>query len=62
MPRSIYVPLLPDELRALAEMAAQERRTVHDQGAHLISLALARWKAAQDFEASLDATEVESVA
>ena len=60
--RSIYVPLVPSELRDLAAMADDERRSVNDQAAHLISEALKRWRIQKDFEASLDADDCLEVA
>lgn len=63
MARSIYVPLLPEELALLADMARQERRSQHEQAAHLISQALDRWRAERVLEGSLQGNdELEEVA
>lgn len=53
MARSIYVPLLPEELALLGAMAEQERRNPHDQAAQLIAEGLRRWWAEQTLERSL---------
>jgi len=60
--RSIYVPLLPEELALLAEMADAERRSPHDQAAHLISQAVYRWRAERVLEHSLETDQLEEVA
>lgn len=62
MARSIYVPLLPEELALLADMARQEHRSPHDQAAHLISLALDRWRAERAIQGSLEGDALEEVA
>jgi len=59
--RSIYVPLSSEELDALAAMARQERRSPHDQAAHLISQALDRWRAERALAGSLE-DQLEEVA
>jgi len=61
--RSIYVPLLPEELVLLAAMAKQDKRSPHDQAAYLIAQSLDRWRAEQALEGSLrDEPELEEVA
>lgn len=61
MARSIYVPLLPTELALLKAMASAEHRDTHDQAAHLISVALDRWRAERALEGSLEG-QLEEVA
>jgi hypothetical protein len=59
--RSIYVPLSSEELDLLVAMGKQEKRGAHDQAAHLISVAVYRWRAERELEASLrgESTEME---
>lgn len=61
--RSIYVPLLPEELDLLVAMARQDHRSPHDQGAYLITQALNRWRAERALEASLrgESTALEDI-
>ena len=51
--RAIYVKLLPGELALLKAMAAEDRRPIHEQAAHLVSLALHRWQTEKLYEASI---------
>ena len=62
--RSIYVPLLPEEVDLLAAMAKQDKRTPHAQAAYLLALALRAWAAERAFEASLgcESNDLEDVA
>ena len=64
MARSIYVPLSSEELDLLVAMGKHERRTAHDQAAHLIAAAVYRWRAERELEASLrgESTVLEDVA
>lgn len=60
--RSIYVPLLSEELDLLAAMAEQAKRSTHDQAAHLIEQAVHRWRAEQALQRALEGEELEGVA
>ena len=64
MARSIYVPLEAEELALLSAMAKAERRSPHDQAAHLISLGLERWRAERVLEGAFrdDPEVIEEVA
>lgn len=53
MARSIYVPLLPEELDLLMAMAKAEHRPTHAQAQHLIAEAVYRWRAERALEGSL---------
>lgn len=54
MRSALYVRPRPGEMDDLAAMAADERRSLHEQAAHLISEGLARWRARRDFLEALD--------